>query len=150
MLNKLQQASANLDRARQLRAAGRSYRQIRRELGLTSAQICRIRRELGREKGAATRLRQARPGTGPRDLTVNASSLPPTLRRLLLAAGYRTLGDLADRLADPTRPGLQTIPGIGPERAERVHRMLDRHGLLAGGDLQARVEALFPELREQS
>lgn len=148
MLNKLQQARANLDAARGLREAGRTYRQIRRQLGLTSAQIQRIKRELGREKGALTRLRQRRPGAEPRDFTVNACSLPPGIRKLLIAAGYRTLGELADRLVDPELPGLEAIAGIGPTKAEMVHRLLDRHGLLPGpSDLQSKVEALFPEFR---
>jgi hypothetical protein len=148
MLNKLQQASANLGQARQMRAAGHSYREIGRHLGLTPAQLCRIRKVLKQEKGAATRQRQLRPDTGPRDLTVNASDLPPALRRLLMTAGYRTLGDLADRLADPELPGVETIQGIGPGRAEMIRRLLDRHGLLLRrGDLKSKVEALFPELR---
>lgn len=148
MLNMLQQARANLDHARALREAGRSYRQIGRQLRLTSAQLCHIRKILKREKGAATRLRQQNPNAGPRDMTVNASDLPPSLRRLLTAAGYRTLSDLADRLADPELPGFEAIPGIGPTKADMVHRLLDRHGLRAGpSDLKAEVEALFPELR---
>lgn len=148
MLNKLQQARANLDAARRLREAGRTYRQIRRQLGLTPAQIQRIKRELAREKGAVTRLRQRRPTAEPRDFTVNACSLPPGVRQLLIAAGYRTLGDLADRLADPDLPGLEAIAGIGPTKAEMVHHLLDRHGLLPGpSDLQSKVEALFPEWR---
>jgi len=148
MLSKAQQARANLDRARELRAAGRSYRQIGRQLGLTSSQLCRIRKTLMREKGALTRLRLARPGSTPRDLTVGACDLPPALRRLLTGAGYRTLGDLADRLLDPELPGLEAIPGVGRGRASMVRDMLDRLGLLPEtSDLRARVEALFPELR---
>lgn len=149
MLNKLQQARANLAAARRLREAGRSYRQIRRELGLTPAQIGRIKRELGREKGALTRLRQRRPDVEPRDYSVNASSLPPTLRRLLVAAGYRTLGDLADRLSDPDAARLETIAGIGPTKADMIRDLLDRHALLAGSDdLQSKIEALFPEMKD--
>jgi hypothetical protein len=149
MLNKLQQARANLEEARRLRDAGRSYRQIRRQLGLTPAQLQRIRRELKREAGARTRLRQRQPGAGPRDFSVNAARLPPALRGLLIGAGHRTLGDLADRLADPDRPGLEAIPGIGPTRADMVRRLLDEHGLRDGaGDLKDAVEALFPDLRD--
>jgi hypothetical protein len=147
LLSTLQQARANLEQARALREAGRSYRQIGRQLGLTSSQLCRIRKTLKREKGAATRLRQRAPLAGPRDLSVNASDLPPGLRRLLIAAGYTTLGELADRLADPERPGLTAIEGIGPTKAEMVLRLLERHGLFAGpDDLRSKVEALFPEL----
>lgn len=148
MLNKLQQARINLNATRRLRAAGHTYWQIKRELRLTSAQLRRIRRELGREKGAITRLRKRLPKAGPRDFSVNAASLPRDLRTRLIGAGYRTLGDLADRIADPDLPRLETIAGIGPSRAELVHDLLDYYGLRAGSDdLQSEIEALFPELR---
>ncbi len=144
-----QQARANLDRARELRAAGRTYRQIRRQLGLTSSQICRIRRTLKREKAGLTRLSLADPKATPHELSVGACDLPPALRRLLAAAGFKTLGDIAERLNDPALPGLEAMPGIGPGRATMVREMLERLELLEGPkDLQARVEAVFPELRQ--
>ncbi|MBC9034371.1 hypothetical protein IAG41_18440 [Sphingomonas sp. JC676] len=71
------------------------------------------------------------------------------MRRILILSGFKTLGDLADRLADPNIPELQTLPGIGPHRARLVKDMLDDFGLLAGTeDLRAAIEALFPDLRE--
>lgn len=141
-------AMMNLEEARQLRAAGRSYRQIGRQLGLSSGQLSHIRRALKREKAAATRLRSRMPGASDRDLPVSQSVLPPGLRRLLVAAGYRTLGDLSDRLSDPDRPGLEAIPGIGLHKAEQVRRLLDHYDLLpAVGDLKAAVEEIFPDLR---
>lgn len=148
MISIAQQARANLEQARELRAVGRTYRQIRRQLGLTSSQICRIRRTLKREKAALTRLRLARPKATPRELTVGACDLPPALRRLLAAADFKTLGDVADRMADPELPRLETMPGIGPARATMIRAMLERLALLEGPpDLRAEVEAIFPELR---
>lgn len=146
MLSRQEQAVANVEEARELRAAGLSYRQIGRKLGLTSAQLGHVRRSLKREKAAGTRLRSARPGATARDLPVAQSILPPGLRRTLTAAGYRTLGDVADRLGDRDMPGLEAMPGIGPHKAALVKRLLDHHGLLAGdADLQAAIEKLFPE-----
>ena len=148
MLSQAEQAIQNLEQAREQRAAGRSYREIGRQLGLTSNQLGHIRRVLKREKGARTRLCKAQPEATDRDLPVSGSALPPGLRRRLTASGYRTLGDLADRLADPDFPGLETMPGIGPHRARLVKGVLDHFGLLPGpSDLQAAVEALFPEFR---
>ena len=149
MLSPSQQATANIEEARALRAEGWSYRQIERRLGLSSAQLGHVRRALKREKAAATRLRRSAPEAGPRDLPVNQSILPAGLRRQLHAAGYRTLGALADRIADPELPGLQTMPGIGPHRAALVKRLLDSYDLLPGNDdLQAAIEQLFPEFAE--
>ncbi len=147
MLSQPEQANANLEEARELRASGRSYREIRRLLGITSGQLGHIRRALKREKAARTRLLRAMPQATDRDLPVSQSVLPPGLRKTLTASGYRTLGDVADRLADPELPGLETLPGIGPHRARLVKALLDSFGLRAGpSDLQAAVERLFPEL----
>ncbi len=147
MLSPSQQAQTNLEDARRLRADGQSYRQIGRRLGLSSGQLGHIRRALKREKAARTRLRSRAPDATDRDLPVAQSILPAGLRRGLVAAGYRTLGDLSDRVGDRTRPGLEALPGIGPHKAELVKRLLDQYGLLPGSeDLQAAIELLFPEL----
>ncbi|HEX7855619.1 MAG TPA: hypothetical protein VF503_18195 [Sphingobium sp.] len=149
MLSKPEQANMNLEQAREMRASGVSYREIGRKLALTSSQLCRIRRVLSRAKAARTRLNSVDPGATDRDLPVTQSALPSGLRQTLKTLGYRTLGDLADRLADPDFPGLETLPGIGPHRARLVKGLLDQFGLLAGpGDLQAAVELLFPEFQE--
>ena len=149
MLSQSQQAAMNLEQARALRSSGSSYRHIGRQLGLTSSQLSLIRRTLKREKGARTRLRSAKPDATDRDLPVSQSALPSGLRKRLTASGYHTLGDLADRLADPDFPGLETVPGIGPHRAWLVKSVLDNFGLLAGpSDLQAAIEQLFPEFRD--
>ena len=149
MLSQPEQALQNLEEARGLRAAGTPYRQIGRQLGLSSGQLGHIRRALKREKGARTRLRNAAPEATDRDLPVSQSVLPSGLRQKLTASGYRTLGDLADRLADPDFPGLETMPGIGPHRARLVKGVLDHFGLLPGpSDLQAAIERLFPEFRD--
>ncbi|RYY27551.1 MAG: hypothetical protein EOP62_05985 [Sphingomonadales bacterium] len=146
MLSPSQLATFNLEEARALRAAGRSYRQIGRTLGLSSAQLGHIRRGLKREKAAGTRLRARMPGASDRELPVSQSILPPALRATLVRAGYRTLGDLADRLADPDRPGFEALPGIGTHRATLVRRLLDHYGLLpAVDDLKSAVELIFPE-----
>lgn len=147
MLSRQEQAATNVEEGRALRAAGLSYRQIGRKLGLTSGQLGHVRRSLKREKAAGTRLRSKRPGATERDLPVGQSVLAPGLRRTLIAAGYRTLGDLADRLADRDLPGLEAMAGIGPHKAALVKRMLDHYGLVPGAsDLQAEIEKLFPEL----
>jgi hypothetical protein len=144
-----EQATMNLEQARDLRASGRSYREIRRELGLTSSQLGRIRRALTREKAARTRLRSTNRQATDRDLPVSQSVLPSGLRQRLTTSGYRTLGDLADRLSDPDFRGLESMPGIGPHRARLVKGVLDQFGLLPGpSDLQAAVERLFPEFRD--
>lgn len=149
MLSPSQLATLNLEEARQLRAAGWPYRRIGRHLKISSGQLSHIRRTLKREKAAATRLRLRMPNATDRDLTINGSILPAGLRKLLVAAGYRTLGDLADRLADPDRPRLDAMPGIGAHRAELVNRLLDHYGLLpAVDDLQAAIEAIFPDFGE--
>lgn len=149
MLSRSEQAVLNLDLARALRAQGRTYREIRSQLGLTYAQLSHIRRALRRAKAAGTRLRGANPDATDRDLPVAQSTLPSGLRKRLTASGYRTLGDLADRLADPAFPGLETLPGIGAHRARLVEDLLRHFNLFAGpDDLQAEVERLFPELRD--
>jgi hypothetical protein len=146
MLSKSEQSAANLREARALRAAGRPYREIGRLLGLSSAQLGHIRRGLKREKAARTRLRAATPQASERDWPVGQSVLPSGLRKILTASGYRTLGDLAARLADPALPGLETLPGVGPHRARQVRELLDSLGLFEGpNDLQSAVEHLFPE-----
>ena len=135
-----EQASLSLQQARGLRASGSSRREIGRQLRLTSSQLSHIRRTLKREKAARTRHRSTTPNATDRDLPVGQSALPSGLRQRLKAARYRTLGDLADTLADPDFPGLETMPGIGPHRARPVTGMLDQFGLLPGpSDLQAAV-----------
>lgn len=148
MLSRSEQAFANLEAARVARAAGRSYREIGRMLGLTSNQLGHIRRALKREKASRTRLRKARPQASDRDLPVGQTVLSPGLRRTLVRHGFRTLGDLADRLADPEFRGFESLADIGPHRAQMIRGVLDHFGLLPGpSDLQAAVERLFPELR---
>lgn len=149
MLSQREQANLNLEVARDLRASGTSYREIGRTLGLTSGQLSHIRRTLKRAKAAHTRLRSTTPDATDRDLPVSQSVLPSGLRRRLTASGYRTLGDLADRLADPDFPGLETMPGIGPHSARLVKGVLDHFDLLPGAsNLQASIEHVFPELRD--
>lgn len=149
MPSQAERVALNLEQARELRAAGAAYREVGRKLGLTSSQLGHIRRTLKREKAGRTRLRSARPDATDRDLPVNQSALPAGLRRRLTAGGFRTLGDLADRLADPELPGLQTLAGIGPHRARLVGGLLAQLGLLSGaGDLQAEIERLFPDFRD--
>jgi hypothetical protein len=146
-----EQAILNLEQARDLRSSGVSYRDIRRKLGITSAQIGHIRRTLKREKGARTRLFSAKPGATDRDLPVAQSALPAGLRKSLTSSGFRTLGDLADRISDPDFPGLETMSGIGPHRARLVKRVLDHFRLLPGSDeMQAAIEHLFPEFGDMS
>jgi len=149
MPSRPEQASFNLDQARTLRASGTPYREIRRQLGLTAAQLGHIRRALKRAKAAQTRLRATKPDATDRDLPVGRSVLPAGLRQCLTASGYRTLGDLADRLADPDFPGLETLPGIGPHRVRLVHALLDHFDLLPGrNDLRAEIERLFPDFAD--
>jgi hypothetical protein len=149
MLSQTAQANLNLDQAREMRAAGLSYREIGRTLGLTSNQLSRIRRTLKRAKAAGTRLRGKDPNATDADLLVSQSALPVGLRQSLKAAGFRTLGELAQRLADPELPGLEALPGIGPHRAQLVRGLLDHHGLLIGReDLRSAIEALFPEFQD--
>lgn len=146
MLSLAAQAAANLEQARELRAEGTTYREIRRRLRITAGQLGHIRRALKREKAAGSRLARSRPTATARDFPTRQSALPRGLRDALLASGYATLGDIADRLADPDLPGLEAISGIGPHRARLVTGLLDRFGLLPGpADLQAEVERLFPE-----
>ena len=150
MLSQAEQAILNLEQARELRASGRSYRDIGRTLALTSGQLGHIRRTLKREKAGRTRLRKTKPDATDRDLPFSQSVLPSGLRKRLTASGYRTLGDLADRLADPDFPGLETLPGIGPHKARLVKGVLDHFGLLPGpNDLRAAVEQLFPEFHDR-
>lgn len=149
MLSPSQQAMLNVEEARALRASGCSYRQIASQLGLSSAQLGHVRRTLSREKAGGTRLLRTTPNATDRDLPVSQSILPSGLRRQLTSAGYRTLGDLADRLCDPGRPGLEAMPGIGPHKAALVKRLLDHYGLLAGNDdLRNAIEQLFPDLAD--
>lgn len=146
MLSKAEQASANLEQARGLRAEGHSYRAIRRQLAITPAQLGHIRKALKREKAARTRLVRTSPLATDRDLPVAQSVLPPGLRKRLVGAGFRTLGDLADRVGDPQAAGLETLDGIGPHKARLVTTLLEHYELLAGrSDLQACIERLFPE-----
>lgn len=150
MLSQPEQAIINLEQARELRASGMSYREIGRKLALTPSQLGRIRRVLSRAKAAHTRLRAMKPNATDRDLPVTQSVLPFGLRQHLKALGYRTLGDLADSLADPDFPGLERLPGIGPHRARLVKGLLDHFGLLPGpDDLRAAVESLFPEFQDR-
>lgn len=151
MLSQSEQAVDNLERARHLRAAGLTYREVRRQLGLSPAQLGHIRRALKREKASRTRLLTTNPLGTESDLPVGRSVLPSGLRRTLTSLGYRTLGDLAQRIAEPGFAGLETHPGIGPHRAQQVARVLDHYGLLPGNnDLQGAVELLFPEFMEKS
>jgi hypothetical protein len=146
MLSQSEQAALNLEQARDLRASGKSYREVGRQLGLSSGQLSHIRRALKREKASRTRLRSTHPHGTERDLPISRSVLPAGLRRQLGLSGYRTLGDLADRLAEPGFRGLETMAGIGPHRARLVQGLLDHFGLLAGtNDLQGEIEHLFPE-----
>ncbi len=143
----LAQAVLNVEEARRLRAAGQTYRQIRHHLGISPGQLAHIRRALKREKAGGTTMRSRTPGASDRDLPIGRSILSAGLRRTLIAAGFATLGDLADRLDDTTSPGLQTLPGIGPHRLALVRRLLGHYDLLPGsGDLRAEIESLFPEL----
>ncbi|TPG49076.1 hypothetical protein [Sphingomonas glacialis] len=149
MLSQLEQVSVNLAAARALRAEGVAYREIGRRLGLTTSQLGHIRRTLKREKAGQTRLQTTMPGATARDLSVGRSALPAGLRRILMTAGYRTLGALADRVADVDQPGLESMPGLGPFRMGLIRAVLDQFGLNAGpSDLQAEVEKLFPDLRD--
>ncbi len=146
MLSKSDQATLNVQHAREMRAAGRSYREIGRALRLSSAQLGHVRRSLKREKAARTRLRSTVTAATDRDLPISRSVLPAGLRRNLIAAGYTTLGDIADRIGDPDRPGLETLPGIGPFRARQVRTLLETLGLYADThDLEAAVAKIFPE-----
>ncbi len=149
MLNPLEQAMLNLEQARDLRAGGCAYPEIGRRLGLTSNQLSHIRRTLKRQKASVTRLRNVQPEATDRDLPIAQSILPAGLRGILKSLGHRTLGDLADRIADPELPRLDTVSGIGPHRLRLIHRMLDHFGLRAGSDdLRGEIEELFPELSE--
>lgn len=147
MPSRPEQATLNLEQARHLRTIGHSYRQICMKLGLTASQLALIRRTLKREKAAQTRLHRINPDATARDLSISHSILPPNLRKRLTGAGFRTLGDLESRLADPDLPGLETIPAIGPHRVQLVKRMLEHFDLLPGpSNLKAAIEAVFPEL----
>ncbi len=101
MPSRPEQAAMNLDQARHLRATGLSYAQIRQTLGLSASQIALIRRRLKLAKAAETRLRRKEPAMTARELPIGQCILPPDLRKRLTAAGFRTLGDLEARLADP-------------------------------------------------
>lgn len=139
----------NLMRAKELRDQGHSYRQIRRALRLSRGQASHIKRTLVRQLREANRLRRLIARGSARDVPVKSSGLPPSLRSRLVSAGYVSLGDIVDALGDPHRPGPGSVPGIGPVALKRLHDLLAGVGLYAasGEDLQATVEALFPELR---
>jgi hypothetical protein len=147
MLSRVDQAHLNMQQARELRAAGITYREIARRLLLTSNQLRLIRKALSRSKAAQSRLHAADPHGTSHDLPIGRSILPSGLRERLREAGYRTLGDIAKSLEDPGFPGLETLPGIGPHRANMVRDLLAHFDLLAGpDDLRAKVEAIFPDL----
>lgn len=149
MPSPLEQVSANLVAARALRAEAVPYREIGRRLGLTTSQLGHIRRTLKREKAGRTRMLTTTPGGTARDLPVGRSALPAGLRRLLIEAGYRTLGELADRIGDADQPPLESLPGLGPVRVRIIRTLLDDFALRAGSsDLRGEIEALFPELRD--
>lgn len=149
MLSQLEQVSVNLAAARALRAEEMPYREIGRRLGLTTSQLGHIRRTLKREKAGQTRLRTTMPGATVRDLPIGRSALPAGLRTILMRAGYRTLGALADRIADPDQPGFESISGVGAFRMRLIRALLDQFGLSSGpNDLKAEVEKLFPEFRD--
>lgn len=96
-------------------------------------------------------MRRKKPTMTARDLPIGQCILPPDLRKRLTAAGFRTLGDLAARLADPVLPGLETLPAIGPHRVRLIMRMLEHFDLLPGrDDLKAAIEDLFPEFRDDA
>jgi hypothetical protein len=146
MLSQSEQATLNLEQARDLRTSGKSYREVGRQLGLSSGQLSHIRQALKREKGSQTRLRSTHPHGSVRDLPISRSVLPAGLRRQLTSSGYRTLGDLADRLAEPDFRGMETMAGIGPHRARLINGLLDHFGLLVGtNNLRGEIEHLFPE-----
>lgn len=147
MLSRAEQAALNLEAARILRAEGHSYKHIRHALSLSYAKLHHVRRALSRAKAAGTRLRSANRWATDRDLPIRQCVLPAGLRKLLVAAGYRTLGDLADRLADPDFSGLESHAGIGLHKARAAIDMLDHLGLSTGpDDLKASIERFFPEL----
>jgi integrase len=104
MLSKAEQATLNLEQARDLRAAGASYREIGRKLTLTSSQLSHIRRALSRAKAAQTRLRRASP---------DATDLGLPVRRFLKA--HRD--SLARRGLGRLRP---VFPMFGGQRYEGV------------------------------
>jgi hypothetical protein len=139
----------NLMRARELRDQGHSFRQIRRALRLSRGQASHIKRTLVRQLREANRLRRLIARGSARDIPVKSSGLPPSLRLRLIGAGYVSLGDIVDALDDPNRPGPASVPGIGPIALQRIFDLLASVSLYTavGEDLQATVEALFPELR---
>lgn len=151
MLSQAEQAAYNLEQARQLRVAGCSYREIRQTLSLTASQLSRIRRILSRSKAAQTRLHNINPDATARDMPIMQAGLPVGLRQTLKKAGFHTLGDVADSLADPHFAGLENLPGIGAHRAQLIKRLLELSDLLPEqGDLQSAIEALFPEFQHSA
>lgn len=140
----------NLAQARALRDEGRSYRQIRRVLALTRGQGAWLKKRLVRERRLAGQLQRQLGEAPAADLPVRRSGLPPQLRARLIGAGYHTLGDIADAIADPDRAGPAAVSGIGPVALARIAALLASVGLgtAPGTDLQASVEALFPEMRD--
>ncbi len=139
---------SNIEQARSMRASGLSYRAIRVELGVGASQLRNIRRGLRREKAGYSILKLRAADASNRDLPVKCSVLPAGLRKALLTSKIcHTLGDLADRLADPKFPGLETLPGIGPHRSALVKRLLNELCVRpACFDLRDEVELTFPEL----
>lgn len=140
----------NLAQARALRDEGRSYRQIRRALALTRGQGAWLKKRLVRERRLARQLQRELDAAPAAALPVRRSGLPPQLRARLIGAGYHTLGDIADAIADPDRPGPAAISGIGRVALSRITALLASVGLgtAPGGDLEASVAALFPEMVE--
>src|SRR5688572_18845802 len=98
MLSSSQIATLNLEEARRLRLGTflppnrPPTHPQRRSTGLDPSCV--------EAKAAATRLRSKVPGAADRDLPVGQSVLPLGFRKNLIAAGYHTLGDLADLLSD--------------------------------------------------
>lgn len=150
MYSRAQQANLNIEHAREMRARGLSYRDIRRQLAISPSQISHIKRALKREKGAKTRLRNNSPDATSRDIPIRQTVLPPGLRDRLVAYGFRTLGDIADRLAEPDFAGLHVIGGLGPYKVRLITDLMDHYELLPGSDdLQDTIEHLFPELSDR-
>lgn len=149
MLSRADQAHLNMQQARELRVAGVAYLEIARRLALTSNQLRLIRKALNRSKAGQNRLQATNPHATSHDLPISRSTLPAGLRERLEAAGYRTLGDIAQSLNNPEFPGLETLPGIGPQRANIVWDLMAHFDLLGGPDnLRAQVEANFPDLED--
>ncbi len=148
-MNRRSDTEVNLALAREMRDAGRSYRQIRRALALTRGQGAWVKKRLIRERRLASQLQRLLGEAPAAELPVRRSGLPPQLRARLIGAGYATLGDIAAAIADPDRPGPAAVSGIGPVALARITTLLASVGLgtAPGGDLRSSVEALFPDMR---